>query len=91
MKLPSDILAFKLLKIANITKEEKMLVLTGMDYTNKNTLCEQAETSLKKFKGGVCEGTVSSSQCIKFKPAFLAEHEEALLATGYTKAKLGYN
>ncbi|KAH3726205.1 hypothetical protein DPMN_052062 [Dreissena polymorpha] len=91
MKLPPEILAFKLLKKANITKEEKLLVLTDMDYTNKNTLYEQAKTSFKTFKGGVCEGSLSSSQSIKFEPAFLAEHEEALLAAGYTLAKSVYN
>ena len=32
MKLPSHILAFKLLRKANIGQEEKMLVLTGMNY-----------------------------------------------------------
>ena len=32
MSLPSEILAFKLLKKANITKEERLLVLTGMNY-----------------------------------------------------------
>ena len=53
MKLPSEILAFKLLRRVNITKEEKMLVLTGMDYGQKDTLFEQKslKKSLKKFKG----------------------------------------
>lgn len=51
MTLPSEILAFKLLKKANITKEERLLVLTGMNYDNKSMLYEQAKASLKKFKG----------------------------------------
>ena len=38
MTLPSEILAFKLLWKANISKEKKMLVLTGMNYANKKTL-----------------------------------------------------
>ena len=38
MTLPSPILAFMLLKKANITKEEKMLVMTGMDYARKDEL-----------------------------------------------------
>lgn len=50
MTLPSEILAFKLLRKANISKEEKLLVLTGMDYSNKGTLYEEAKKSLKKFK-----------------------------------------
>ena len=39
MTLPSVILAFKLLRKANISKEEKFLVLTGMNY-DKKTLYE---------------------------------------------------
>ena len=31
MTLPSEILAFKLLKQAKLTNEERLLVLTGMD------------------------------------------------------------
>ena len=50
MQLPSEILAFKLLKKANISKEENMLVLKGMNYGNKETLYEEAKKSLKKFK-----------------------------------------
>ena len=49
MVLPSEILAFKPLKKANISKEEKMLVLTGMNYANKNTLYEKA-----KVQGEYC-------------------------------------
>ena len=37
MTLRTEILAFKLLRKANITKEEKLLVLTGMNYDNKET------------------------------------------------------
>ena len=50
MKLPSEILAFKLLRKAYIVKEEKMLVLTGMNYANKETLYEEAKTFLKNSK-----------------------------------------
>jgi hypothetical protein len=38
MTLPPEILAFKLLRKANITKEEKQLVLTGMNNENRPTL-----------------------------------------------------
>ena len=51
MKLPPEILAFKLLKRANLTSEEHLLVLTGMDYTDKATLYDQAKKSLRKLKG----------------------------------------
>ena len=49
MTLPPEILAFKLLRKANITKEEKLLVLTGLNYDNKKALYEEAKKSLKKI------------------------------------------
>ena len=89
LKLPTEILAFKLLRKANISKEEKMLVLTGMNYSNKETLYEEAKQSLKKFKGGVTEVSASLGPSIKLEPTFLAENEEALLAAGYVKQGQG--
>ena len=48
MKLPSAIdVAFKLLRRANNTRDERLLVLISMDYTDRDKLCEQAKTSLK--------------------------------------------
>ena len=38
MTLPTEILAFKLLKHANLNKDEHMIVLAGMDYSKKDTL-----------------------------------------------------
>ena len=49
IKLPEEILAFELLN-ANISKQDKMLVMTGKDFSQKWTLFEQAKTSLRKFK-----------------------------------------
>ena len=89
IKLPSEILAFKLLRRANISKEEKMLVLTGMNYANRETLYEEAKQSLKKFKGDITEGSISTAASVKLEPAFLAENEEALLAAGYYKQGQG--
>jgi len=91
MKLPSEILAFKLLRRANITKDEKMLVLTGMNYEKKDTLYEEAKKSLLKFKGEVGSASDSGAlgQSIKLEPAFFADNEEALLAAGYVKQRSG--
>ena len=85
LKLPSEILAFKLFRKANINKEEKMLVFTGMNYANKATLYEEAKKSLKKCKGDITEESASLSSSVKLEPTFLAENEEALLAAGYVK------
>lgn len=86
MPLPPEILAFKLLKKANISKEEKLLVLTGMNYGNRKTLYEEAKKSLKKFKANDDDRS-SQRNSIKLEPAFLAANEEALLAAGYTKTR----
>ena len=55
-------------------------------YNNTPTvLYEEAKKSLKKFKGDSQSG--SSSAAVKLKPTFLAENEEAVLASGYGKGK----
>ena len=87
MTLPKPVLAFKLLKSASLTKEEHMLVLTGMDFEEKEKLYDQAKSSLKKFMG---DRSVKSEKAMKFDPAFLAENEEALLAAGYERKRGGW-
>ena len=92
MTLPSEILAFKLLKRANITKEEKLLVLTDMNFDNKTNLYEAAKASLKKLKGD--ERRMSEHLAIKFEQSYLAENEESLLTAGYVRTRpsnQGYN
>ncbi len=82
--LPPAILAFKLLKRASLTPDQRMLVLTGMDFKQKENLYEQAKTSLRKFLGDG-RSTKNASVAVKLEPAFLAEHEEALAAAGYVR------
>lgn len=84
MKLPPEILAFKLLNKANI-KEDKLLVLTGMDFPKKDILYEEAKRSLKNQRRFVRGRGCDWSKYLE--PAFLATHEEALLAAGYVKGK----
>ena len=90
MSLPSEILAFKLLKKANITKEEKLLVLTGMNFEHKAYLYEEAKSSLKKFKGDAIHARDNENVNIKLEPAYLAENEHILLAAGYVKNNAFY-
>ena len=59
VKLPSEILAFKLLIHVNITKEEQMLVKSGINYSVKDTMYEQAKTSLRKFKAECSQASAS--------------------------------
>ena len=53
MKLPSEILAFKLIRRAKISKVDKILALTGMDLDNMDSLYEDRKPSLKKFVGDI--------------------------------------
>ena len=57
--LPPSILAFKLLRNAGISGDEKKLCLTGMDYSKKYELFEQAKKALKKY----CSGDRISGAC----------------------------
>lgn len=59
--LPPQVLAFKLLRSACISRDDKKLCLTGMDYTDKDKLFVQAVKSLKKYCGdGRTSGGYSS-------------------------------
>ena len=49
--LPAPVLAFKLLRNASITPDDRKLVLTGLNYAQKEQLFEQAKQSLKKYCG----------------------------------------
>ena len=85
MKLPSSVLAFKLLKCANLTTNEHMIALTGMNYDEANTLYEQAKKTLKKYKGDPAATKNSTNTATKSDAAYLAKNEEVLLAAGYIR------
>ena len=63
IKLPQEILCFELLSNANISKQEKMLVLSGIDFEKKDSLFEQGIKSLKKFKGDLTSQEAAESRC----------------------------
>ena len=78
IKLPSVVLGFKLMRGACLSKEEKILVLSGINYEEQESLYEQAQKSLKKFKGeGSSVGSYSSgashnatAPAIKVEPTY---------------------
>ena len=80
--LPEEILCFELLTSANITKQEKMLVLSGIDFDKKTTLFELAKKSLKKFKSNIGTSARSysspSEHAVKLEP----KKEEAFVDSG---------
>ena len=78
MVLPGNLLALRLLKRANLTEDERKLVMTGIDFDKTATMYEDAQKSLLKFKGGVGSSSSSSgasgasAPAIKVEPAFYA-------------------
>ena len=91
INLPPEILAFKLLKTVNITKHQKMLVLTGVNFSNKETIYEDMKQSLMKFIGNSIENSVHIGSNVKLEPEFLAKHERELFKAGYVKQPYGGN
>ena len=91
--LPSEIVAFMMLKRSHLGREERLLVLTGMDYSKKAELYEQAQKSLQKYKGDQVNTGASayeSTPAIKLEPAFIAEEEDVLFTSGYRGANRGF-
>ena len=87
MTLSSEILAFRLIKRANISRKEKLFVLTGMNYENKKSLYEEAVKSFKKFKGDNSNGSTTVRSEMKVEPAIIVANEEAMLADDCVNAK----
>ena len=67
IKLPSEILAFKLLIQCNLTKDEEMLVKSGIDYNNKANMYQDTKESLKKFKGDCTQSSMGCGPAISVK------------------------
>ena len=75
MTLPAEILAFMLLKRANLSNEERLLVLTGMDYSKKDELYEQAKFSLKKFKWDQVSKMTDNLKTLSTESAFYTNQQ----------------
>ena len=53
INLPQEILAFKILGKANISREMRLMVLSGINFADNDTMYEQAKGSLRKFAGDI--------------------------------------
>ena len=51
MQLPESVLAFKLLENSGLQNNDRLLVLTGVDHNEQDSLYKQMKSSLKKFFG----------------------------------------
>ena len=70
IKLPPEILAFKLLRNANLSKQERMFVLTGMDFADKENMYKETKHSLLKLMGDLTVGKARTGLDIKLEPAW---------------------
>ena len=70
IKLPSEILAFKLLRNANLSKQERMLVLTGVNFAEKEKMYVQTKHSLIKFMGDLKEEKARMGPNVRLEPGW---------------------
>ena len=70
IKLPCEILAFKLLRNANLSKQERMLVLTGVNFAEKENMYLQTKHSLIKFMGDLTEEKARMGPDVRLEPAW---------------------
>ena len=70
IKLPSEILAFKLLRNANLSKQERMLVLTGVNFAEKEKMYVQTKNSLIKFMGDLKEEKARMGPNVRLEPGW---------------------
>ena len=54
--LPSEIMAFKLLRNANLIKQERMIVLAGVNFADKENMYMETKHFLIKFMWDLAEG-----------------------------------
>ena len=70
IKLPPEILAFKLLKNANLSKQERMIVLTCVNFADKENMYKETKHSLLKLMGDLTVGKGRTGLDIKLEPAW---------------------
>ena len=91
IRLPSQLIAFKLLDRANITKEERMLSLVQVNYSNKENLYEEMKQALNRF-GDLTEGSLGCAQTdVRLEPEWrktLAGSSKKGYATWGTTGKI---
>ena len=83
IKLPSEILAFKLLRNANLSKQEKMLVLTGVNFAEKGNMYQQTKHSLIKFMGDLTEEKARIGPNVRLEPGW-----KKLVSCSYKKGSV---
>ena len=89
LKLPDEVLAFELIRNANISKDEEKLVLTGLNLEDKDKLFEGAQKSLRKFMGQTCVDVSGVSGVTGSAGVDFAIKTEPIFATGAARSWRG--
>ena len=71
IKIPSEILALKLLRKANLSKQERMIVLSGVNFTDKENMYMETKYSLIKFLGTFTDENDRIGHDVKLEPAWI--------------------
>ena len=89
--IPEEVLAFMLMKRAELSQVEKMLILSRIDIEEKKTLFRNVKLNMKNILGRRLQNQKGSDNkdAIKLEPAFLAENEDVLAAHGYYRNQSG--
>ena len=87
--IPKCILAFKLLDSAGLDIKGKQLVLTGVKFSEPDTMYDSMKLSLKKFFGSqevlsLSAGNANNSNNIELKYAFLIFEKDWFVCNEYT-------
>ena len=70
IKLPSEVFAFKLLRNANLSKQDRMLVLTGVNFAEKEKMYVQTKHSLIKLMGDLKEEKARMGPNVRLEPGW---------------------
>ena len=86
MKLPAEVLAFMLIKKANISGDEKLLILSELNFENKSTLYDDAKKALIKYKV-INSEEISCATNISLRSAFKLGIDRTALYTSENAMK----
>ena len=90
VKLPSEILAFKLLRNANLSKQERMLLLTGANFAKKMNMYQLTKHFLIKFKGDLTEEKAGMGLDVRLEPAWEKQASSSYRKECDQRCKIGW-
>ena len=70
INLPSEILAFELLRNVNLSKQERILVLMGVNFAEKENMYLQTKHSLIQFMGDLTEEKARMGPNVRLEPGW---------------------